>query len=322
MWQVVSAIALVVGVSVGGFILSLNTPTVGLGCRTGGYLIYVVIALALHLAELLVWWFTSPLRDEDEFRAHIRKHTQHAPDQVAGETKVIGLPGLLTSNAVLRKFSQKLTEILVCSILFLIRLLPLKHKRSIIENTEYSIRQYCSALQDLTTRDWLERIFFTPVEFTNTVWLSYMIMAQTAGAFNNCACMTSTWGGWGGYMDFTQSDHADSPLVAKYWLQGTIITCVFMGVGMGYIVLEWLLQAHLSTENYRDAANGLQRVRRFRRGTHWILYPSTLMVTVMNNFLSACRLRSNGERKILVWSKESNYRPRVGAGIIGLSTNA
>lgn len=35
-----------------------NTPTVGLGCRSGGYLVYMVISLGLLTTELTVWWLT------------------------------------------------------------------------------------------------------------------------------------------------------------------------------------------------------------------------------------------------------------------------
>ncbi|KAL9613821.1 MAG: hypothetical protein Q9167_001668 [Letrouitia subvulpina] len=34
------------------------TPTVGLGCRSGGYLVYFVIAFGLLVIEILVWWLT------------------------------------------------------------------------------------------------------------------------------------------------------------------------------------------------------------------------------------------------------------------------
>jgi hypothetical protein len=50
--------------------------------------------------------------------------------------------------------------------------------------------------------------------------------------------MTSTWGGFGGYLDFTQINVANSAVVKEYWIIGTTITCVVMGLGMSYIVLE------------------------------------------------------------------------------------
>lgn len=34
------------------------TPTVGLGCRSGGYAVYIIIALGLLAIELVVWWLT------------------------------------------------------------------------------------------------------------------------------------------------------------------------------------------------------------------------------------------------------------------------
>lgn len=85
--------------------------------------------------------------------------------------------------------------------------------------------------------------------------------------------------------------------------------------------LQWLLQAHLSTESYHDAAVGLKRVRRFRRFTHWIRYPSTLVVLLINNSMSACNIRKTSERKVLVWSKESRYRPSVRHTIMRLATD-
>ena len=44
------------------------TPTVGLSCRSGGYLIYTVIALFGFLAETCIWWQT-----------HETTHTHHDP---------------------------------------------------------------------------------------------------------------------------------------------------------------------------------------------------------------------------------------------------
>ena len=49
-------------------VLSGFTPTVGLSCRSGGYLIYTVIALFLMCAETCIWWQT-----------HDTTHTHHDP---------------------------------------------------------------------------------------------------------------------------------------------------------------------------------------------------------------------------------------------------
>lgn len=44
------------------------TPTVGLGCRSGGYVVYLIIAAALLLTEILIWWLT-----------HKTTHTENEP---------------------------------------------------------------------------------------------------------------------------------------------------------------------------------------------------------------------------------------------------
>ncbi|KAL8831934.1 MAG: hypothetical protein Q9191_000574 [Dirinaria sp. TL-2023a] len=58
-WQITSSLV-VVGGSVGGaFIISYYTPTVGLGCRSGGHAVYLTITVAVVAIELLVWWLTQ-----------------------------------------------------------------------------------------------------------------------------------------------------------------------------------------------------------------------------------------------------------------------
>ena len=75
-WQISSSLIIVLGSVGGAFVLSCNpsrrgsigiladmctevfTPTVGLGCRSGGYLVYFLIAVGLLSVELVVWWLT------------------------------------------------------------------------------------------------------------------------------------------------------------------------------------------------------------------------------------------------------------------------
>jgi hypothetical protein len=87
------------------------------------------------------------------------------------------------------------------------------------------------------------------------------------------------------------------------------------------MIAQWLIQAHLSTESYADAMAGLRRVRRFRRFSHWIRYPSALLVLLINNALSACRFRRSSESQVLVWSKEGNYQLSVGQMVMSMATN-
>jgi hypothetical protein len=44
----------------------------------------------------------------------------------------------------------------------------------------------------------VDRVFFKPLECFNFIWLCYITLAQTTGAYNNCKCKSSIWAGGGG----------------------------------------------------------------------------------------------------------------------------
>ncbi|KXL48574.1 hypothetical protein M433DRAFT_56739 [Acidomyces richmondensis BFW] len=199
-WQIAAATMCVCATILGAWILSFNTPTVGLGCRSGGYTVFAVTAVFLLFTEML----------------------------------------LNLSKALL------------------------KRQRSFQEK-----------LKNLTPQERWEYLFFRPLELGNTSWLLYRALSQTFGVDNTCDCMSSIWAGGGGYIDFTQWNTANSKYVRKSWIAGTTISVTAMSIAMAYIVLEYCLQSHLSTADPKDAALGLQRVRRFRRLTYparWLLY--------------------------------------------------
>ena len=231
-----ASILIIGGTSVGAFVLSFNTPTVGLGCRTGGYLIFFVVALVLLIAEIVVWWLTSPLRKQDQFQSHLEEYTRHATSH--RRTVFAALPELASTKTVLTRSLDLFEQAVLKVALLPYRLLPGKSRWQRLDATEAAIRAHFIVLRRLSVRGWLQRAFFTPLEFANLVWACYLLAAQTVGAFNNCACMTSNWGGFGGYLDFTQINATNSAVVEEYWIIGTIISCVMMGLGMSYIVLE------------------------------------------------------------------------------------
>ncbi|KAF2093584.1 hypothetical protein NA57DRAFT_47952, partial [Rhizodiscina lignyota] len=68
LWQITAAIATVSCTILGAFILSYFTPTVGLGCRSGGYLIFAIIAFFVLIGELLIWWLTD--EQQQQFLKH------------------------------------------------------------------------------------------------------------------------------------------------------------------------------------------------------------------------------------------------------------
>ena len=55
-WEILSASVIVIGTISGAFILSYRTPTVGLGCRSGGYVIFGTTAAGMFFLELLAWY--------------------------------------------------------------------------------------------------------------------------------------------------------------------------------------------------------------------------------------------------------------------------
>lgn len=54
-WQILAATLIVFGTLLGAFVISIFTPTVGLGCRSGGYMIYFILTLSSFLAEMGTW---------------------------------------------------------------------------------------------------------------------------------------------------------------------------------------------------------------------------------------------------------------------------
>lgn len=63
LWQVLAALAVAGGTIFGAFCLSFFTPTVGLGCRSGAYLIFVLVALTLLLFEMFTWWVVDARKE-------------------------------------------------------------------------------------------------------------------------------------------------------------------------------------------------------------------------------------------------------------------
>jgi hypothetical protein len=230
-WQIFSGFVCVAGTGTGAFILSYFTPTVGLSCRSGGYLIFNVVALGLLVSELAVWIWTSPIR-------HHKKTKGLGTPSLNDGSQALHTKALASSQSWFAYFLRFTERILVSTCTFIIRRTPLKKRASKSRKVEAVIRHHFQTLQQLTLRHWAERCFFIPLEGFNTIWLIYLVMSQTTGAFNNCDCQTSIWGTGGGYLDFTQWSYSNSPLVGHYWIAGTVISSSFMGIGMIYVVIE------------------------------------------------------------------------------------
>ncbi|KAI9855570.1 MAG: hypothetical protein M1824_006072 [Vezdaea acicularis] len=184
-WEFLSALFVVAGTISGAFVISFRTPTVGLGCRAGGYVIFGSLALGLFAFELFFWWLIAKLHKQRNSR----------------------LPFVV---------------------------------------------------------NWI----FIFVEFVNTTWLIYIIMAQTIGSYQTCDCQSSNWGHYGGYIDFSVSETAFG--VKIYWLTGVCISSVIMFISLAFLVAEWCEQSHLNSENFNEAREGLAMTRSWKRRTLWI----------------------------------------------------
>jgi hypothetical protein len=237
-WQLFAAVTCVIGTGSGAFILSYFTPTVGLSCRSGGYLIFNIVSFALLMSELAVWSWTSPIR---KGRVHnlVRRHTGVWEDHAGTVENVeANTEATMLDQSRFRKLFATLERTTICMSSYVVHAVNLGRNSSRIPSIEDGVRSHFQTLHAFTTRQWIECCFFQPLEASNTIWLLFIIMSQTTGAFVNCFCQTSFWAHGGGYLDFTQWKVSDSTQLANYWFQGTVISCMIMGVGMFYIVIE------------------------------------------------------------------------------------
>ncbi|MCJ1428298.1 hypothetical protein MMC29_006207 [Sticta canariensis] len=243
-WQIMSSVCLVCGTVGGAFILSYWTPTVGLGCRSGGYLIFVVVALGTFALELLVW----PLMHDGTGLSHRR-------GQFASED-----PITLWGSSLERRLSY-----------------DGRNRSRFVGAVRDGLSKMLFWGSRLTLRDCMEVFLLRPFEIGNFLWLIYIVMAQTFGFYQNCDCMASTWGAHGGYIDFEVYQFYIEHGVTYYWGFGVALSCAMMTTAFAFIVTEYCTQSHLSTEDYADAAQGLRRTRCFKKYTYFLGVPGYLI---------------------------------------------
>lgn len=58
-WQAIGAMAVIYGNIFCGFAISYITPTVGVGCRSGGYMIFAILTMSVSILELTIWRLTQ-----------------------------------------------------------------------------------------------------------------------------------------------------------------------------------------------------------------------------------------------------------------------
>lgn len=263
-WQVTSAIIIVAASCGGAFILSFFTPTVGLGCRSGGYTVFFTISLGLLIVEMAVWLWLSPQQVEWAIVAGAR-------ERFNSNATIITWTGnahrrwLVIKEPIMRFVDRMWT-------------LATNHSRQTTPSDSWRAQPAATAgtatsLESIAARRRSQRrwelFFFRPVETINTIWLVYIVLSQTFGWYKTCDCVTSTWGGGGGYLDFEVQDTVKTSWVLIYWTTGTALTGLVMALSMFYITVEWCQQSFLSTEDYGDAMKGLRLTRTYRHYTYF-----------------------------------------------------
>jgi hypothetical protein len=63
-------LAIVTGSVVGAFIISYFTPTIGFGCRSGGYMIFAIIDFSVALFEGFAWWLLRAALPDSRRRSY------------------------------------------------------------------------------------------------------------------------------------------------------------------------------------------------------------------------------------------------------------
>jgi hypothetical protein len=281
-WQILSAVSIVLGTVMGAFIISYWTPTVGLGCRSGGYMIFLVIAFTSLVIEMLLWW-CSPSQSGE------------APEWL--QKAAIGDP--------LMKFGSRLE-----------RRLSRSHTHSWQPSLGRKMQDWMCAWENLQFRSKMEILVLKPMDFVNTAWLIYIVNAQTFGWYRRCSCMASIWGGGGGYIDFESIVSYKAHGISLYWGSGTALSLVVITTALLFIIAEWCSQSHLSTMNYEAASRGLKRTRSWKQHTVLLrrapnaIIESVVVVSWAIAALFNGRHQMKRGRRSLIWSAKTQHLRR------------
>lgn len=311
LWQISGAILIVGGCCLGGFIVSFFTPTVGLGCRSLGYLGYFLASLSLVIIEFLIWRLTS-FSPEDREEERLRQET-FGPLRTNPSRKSTMDSLFLKETSSWATLQRTRVENILIGLMSTVLTIfyGSKHRKTKKDELRRTLVASFRAWHDLQVREQLHYLVFIPLEVGNAIMLVYILLAQTFGLYVNCRCKAANFGGGGGYIDLVQTNKARNPMTKFSWIAGTAISCVIMTLAACYVVLEWCLQSHLGTEDQGRARRGLARVRVFRRVVFWLRYPFVCCVLFVNG-LQDClfRNRRNGQ-KTLRWTRKQTYRKQT-----------
>jgi hypothetical protein len=238
LWQICSAVTIVAGSCMGAFTISYFTPTVGLGCRSLGYLIFIVISFSLLVLEFLVWWLTTEENEEKRAQRAARRRSTIFRSETFAQLEEASAGFLKRSVSWAFRRRERAEELLLDTLPVVVSLFYFSKRAKKREKFRKRLYAKITESHEYTVRQWTHRLFFVPIEIINTIWLCYIVLAQTFGAYVNCRCKSSNYGFGGGYVDLEQTNVTHNRFVKFYWRTGTTISCTIMGLGLAYIVIE------------------------------------------------------------------------------------
>lgn len=179
-WQIASAVIIVGGSCGGAFILSFFTPTVGLGCRSGGYTIFFSVSLGLLIMEMTVWLVLSPYKIEKWpwiARAEGRLNSSATMNDWGNGAQQNWVKLKRQASSFLLNTENWIIETVVRAAL----LVPWKNRHAVKVAMEDSLEDLARRRRNMGSQRQWELFFFRPVEIFNTVWLVYIVLAQVFG---------------------------------------------------------------------------------------------------------------------------------------------
>lgn len=168
-WQVGSAVLIVAGSCGGAFILSFFTPTVGLGCRSGGYTIFFSVALGLMIVEMAVWLATSPYEARIPWLVWLVGRFRRYDIFNRCESN------LHNARTVVRGALSNFTLLISCwlsnMLVWFVLLFARKNKRAMRAKITSELEDRLRRIRAMSVQRKWEAFFFRPVEVFNSIWL-------------------------------------------------------------------------------------------------------------------------------------------------------
>ena len=188
-WQIISAVIIVGGSCGGAFILSYFTPTIGLGCRSGGYTIFFTVATGLLIFEMAVWMYFSSYEITPRwltlFKSYLHEYSTF--DRCAGYAKTIWkrlgqcfsksceamgdwLIPCIASIALVSPWID--TEALIWPWIGMEALVwPWQDREARRVRVEDLLKKTRTKWRRTTPQERCGLVFFRPIELFNTIWL-------------------------------------------------------------------------------------------------------------------------------------------------------